>query len=106
DLQPLVLEQPVEHAPGKGAVRAAALERQIDALDTILFGTRPLRLCGHVEHVGHEWRTLEERPAQGRWVCSDEKSSDRRRSRLAPGAGLPPEPYATRRCPRPSPPCR
>ena len=31
DLERLVLEQTVEHAPGEGAVRAAALERQIEA---------------------------------------------------------------------------
>jgi hypothetical protein len=30
DAQPLFLEQTVEHAPGEGAVRAAALQRQID----------------------------------------------------------------------------
>ncbi len=29
----LVLEQAVEHAPGEGAVRAAALQRQVDGLD-------------------------------------------------------------------------
>ncbi len=32
DVERLVLEQAVEHAPGEGAVRAAALERQIEAL--------------------------------------------------------------------------
>ena len=32
DLEPAVLEQPVEHAPGEGAVRAAALQRQVDPL--------------------------------------------------------------------------
>ena len=32
DVERLVLEQPVEHAPGEGAVRAATLERQIEAL--------------------------------------------------------------------------
>src|SRR5579883_760363 len=30
DLDPLVLEQAVEHAPGESAMRAAALERQVD----------------------------------------------------------------------------
>ena len=30
DLEPRLLEQPVEHAPGEGAVRAAALQREID----------------------------------------------------------------------------
>ena len=30
--KPLLLEQPVEHAPGEGAVRTPALERQIDQL--------------------------------------------------------------------------
>src|SRR6185437_3711759 len=32
DLKPAVVEQMVEHAPGEGAERAAALQRQIDAL--------------------------------------------------------------------------
>src|SRR4029077_173284 len=41
DLDALVLEQPVEHAPGVGAVRAAALEGKIDALR--LHGSLPLR---------------------------------------------------------------
>src|SRR5260370_37188650 len=30
DADPVVLEQPVEHAPGEGAVGAAALQREID----------------------------------------------------------------------------
>ena len=30
DLEPVRLEQPVEHAPGEGAVRPAALQRQVD----------------------------------------------------------------------------
>src|SRR5215472_4371864 len=30
DLQPRLLEQAIESAPGKGAVRAAALQREID----------------------------------------------------------------------------
>jgi hypothetical protein len=30
DLDPLLLEQPVEHAPGEGAMGAAALQRQVD----------------------------------------------------------------------------
>ena len=30
DLELLVLEQPIEHAPGEGAVRAAALKSKID----------------------------------------------------------------------------
>ncbi len=30
DLEPGLLEQTVEHAPGEGAVRPAALERQVD----------------------------------------------------------------------------
>ena len=30
DLELVVLEQTIEHAPGEGAVRAAALERQVD----------------------------------------------------------------------------
>ena len=29
-VQPRLFEQPVEHAPGEGAVRAAALQREID----------------------------------------------------------------------------
>ena len=32
DLEPAIVEQLVEHAPGEGAVRAAALQRQIDPL--------------------------------------------------------------------------
>ena len=28
--QPGLLEQPIEHAPGEGAVRAAALQREVD----------------------------------------------------------------------------
>ena len=32
DVKPLVLEQPVEHAPGKRAMRPAALQRKLDRL--------------------------------------------------------------------------
>ena len=32
DLEPAVFQQMIEHAPGEGAVRAAALQREIDAL--------------------------------------------------------------------------
>src|SRR6266446_5034078 len=32
DLEPSVLENMIEHAPGEGAVRAAALQRQVDLL--------------------------------------------------------------------------
>ena len=35
DLEPPVLEQMIEHAPGEGAVGAAALQRQIDALGAL-----------------------------------------------------------------------
>ena len=31
-VEPALLEQPVEHAPGEGAVRAAALQREVDQL--------------------------------------------------------------------------
>ncbi len=32
DADPLVLEQPVEHAPGERAMGAAALQREVDHL--------------------------------------------------------------------------
>ncbi len=47
----LVLQQPIEHAPGKGAMGAAALEGQIDALVAVC---RPAAAC--CWHAGQpEW---------------------------------------------------
>ena len=49
---PLVLEQPVEHAPGEGAVGAAALQREVDRLDRGVVG-RGLR--GRAPPAARSW---------------------------------------------------
>ena len=43
DLDAAVLEQLVEHAPGEGAVGAAALQRKVNALAPLLEAPRPMR---------------------------------------------------------------
>src|SRR6185369_9418519 len=70
ELQPSVLDQGIEHAPGEGAVRAAALQGEIDALGrghaAVLPGGPALRF-GDMDGQGKERSLIADRGGGGPW---------------------------------------
>ena len=60
DLDPVLLEQPVEHAPGEGAVRPAALERQVD-----FNGARPAGASSAIASAAEATSAMSRLPGSG-----------------------------------------
>ena len=79
DPQPWLFEQPVEHAPGEGAVRAAALQREVDQ------PWRPL-VAGRGWFDGHRsWHSFIEGGRSSRRQDSRSRSRPRRGCRGVAG---------------------